>query len=83
MRPTFDDLKAIWLLCYSRSAFNEAREWLDKLETAQAASGYEALTSSPDQVSAEKQNGVERRALTADPRSSAHMGASGEALHEN
>jgi hypothetical protein len=43
MRPTFEDLKAIWLLCYARSAFNEASRWLDEMETAQDASHNEAL----------------------------------------
>jgi hypothetical protein len=43
MRPTFDDLKAIWLLCYARSAFIEAKRWLHEMETAQDTSHYEAL----------------------------------------
>lgn len=43
MRPTFDDLKAIWLLCYARSAFIEAKRWLHEIETAQNASHNEAL----------------------------------------
>ena len=43
MRPTFEDLKAIWLLSYSRSAFIEASEWLDKMEAAaQDRSHYDA-----------------------------------------
>lgn len=43
MRPTFDDLKEIWLLCYSRSAFIDASRWLDQMENAQDVSHYEAL----------------------------------------
>ena len=43
MRPTFEDLKAIWLLCYSRSAFNEASGWLQEMETVQDPGHYEAL----------------------------------------
>src|SRR5438046_9425138 len=35
MRPTFEDLKTIWLLCYSRSAFHEAAQWIDEMELAQ------------------------------------------------
>jgi hypothetical protein len=35
MRPTFEDLKTIWLLCYSRSAFHEAAQWVDEMEVAQ------------------------------------------------
>jgi hypothetical protein len=43
MRPTLEDLKAIWLLSYSRSAFIDASKWLDKMEVAaQDRSNYEA-----------------------------------------
>jgi hypothetical protein len=43
MRPTFEDLKAIWLLCHSRAAFIDARRWLDEMETARNDSHNEAL----------------------------------------
>jgi hypothetical protein len=32
MRPTFDDLKRLWTLTYSRSALLEADRWLGKME---------------------------------------------------
>ena len=43
MRPTFEVLKAIWLLCYSRSAFHEATQWVDEMETVQDPSHIQAL----------------------------------------
>jgi hypothetical protein len=41
MRPTFEDLKAICLLSYSRSAFNEASEWLEQIGSVQDRIRYE------------------------------------------
>jgi hypothetical protein len=43
MRPTFEDLKTIWLLCYSRSAFHEAIEWIDEMDAAHVRSITKAL----------------------------------------
>jgi hypothetical protein len=33
MRPTFDDLKHLWTVAYSRSALLEADRWLDKMDS--------------------------------------------------
>jgi hypothetical protein len=43
VRPSFEDLKAIRLLCYSRSAFHEATQWFDEMETMQNPSHIQAL----------------------------------------
>lgn len=35
MRPTFDDLKRLWLIAYSRSAFGEVQRWIDAMTAVQ------------------------------------------------
>jgi len=40
MRPTVEDLKAIWLLCYCRSAFIEASERLENEREIMLVAGF-------------------------------------------
>jgi hypothetical protein len=46
MRPTFDDLKDLWLIAYSRASLCEADCWIDDMATVKSPSLMKALVCS-------------------------------------